>query len=32
VFALAIFLGLVSGLFPARRAMGVDPVDVLREA
>jgi ABC-type antimicrobial peptide transport system permease subunit len=32
VFALAIVLGMVSGLFPARRAMAVDPVDVLREA
>lgn len=32
VFALALGLGLVSGLFPARQATRVDPVDVLREA
>jgi putative ABC transport system permease protein len=32
VFALAIFLGIGSGLLPARRAMAVDPADVLREA
>ena len=32
VFGLALFLGLVSGLFPARRATRVDPVEVLREA
>lgn len=32
VFALAIGLGLVAGLFPARSATRVDPVDVLREA
>jgi putative ABC transport system permease protein len=32
VFALAIGLGLAAGLFPARRATRVDPVDVLREA
>jgi ABC-type antimicrobial peptide transport system permease subunit len=32
VFALAAILGVVSGLFPARRAARVDPVIVLREA
>jgi ABC-type lipoprotein release transport system permease subunit len=32
VFFLAIVLGLGSGLFPARQATRVDPVDVLREA
>lgn len=32
VFALALSLGLISGLFPARSATRVDPVEVLREA
>ena len=32
VFGLALFLGLASGLFPARQATRVDPVEVLREA
>jgi hypothetical protein len=32
VFVLAILLGLASGLLPARQAIRVDPVDVLREA
>ena len=32
VFALAILLGLASGLLPARQATRVDPVEVLREA
>jgi ABC-type antimicrobial peptide transport system permease subunit len=32
VFLLALGLGLVAGLFPARQATRVDPVDVLREA
>ena len=32
VFALALGLGLVAGLVPARQATGVDPVEVLREA
>jgi putative ABC transport system permease protein len=32
VFVLALGLGLVAGLFPARQATRVDPVDVLREA
>ncbi len=32
VFALALGLGVVSGLFPARQATKVDPVEVLREA
>jgi putative ABC transport system permease protein len=32
VFGLALGLGLVSGLLPARQATRVDPVDVLREA
>jgi putative ABC transport system permease protein len=32
IFVLAILLGLVSGLLPARQATRVDPVDVLREA
>lgn len=32
VFLLAAILGIVSGLFPARRAARVDPVIVLREA
>jgi putative ABC transport system permease protein len=32
VFLLALALGLVAGLFPARAATRVDPVDVLREA
>jgi putative ABC transport system permease protein len=32
VFALALGLGVVAGLFPARQATRVDPVEVLREA
>jgi ABC-type lipoprotein release transport system permease subunit len=32
VFALALTLGILSGLFPARQAVRVDPADVLREA
>jgi ABC-type antimicrobial peptide transport system permease subunit len=32
VFALALTLGVVSGISPARQATRVDPVDVLREA
>ena len=32
VAVLALVLGLVSGLFPARQATRVDPVEVLREA
>jgi ABC-type antimicrobial peptide transport system permease subunit len=32
IFVLAILLGLASGLFPARQATRVDPVEVLREA
>src|SRR5262249_47346392 len=32
VFALALALGVFSGLFPARQAIRVDPADVLREA
>lgn len=32
VFMLALGLGVVSGVFPARRATRVDPVEVLREA
>ena len=32
VFGLALFLGLASGLVPARQATRVDPVEVLREA
>ena len=32
VFVVAMGLGLVAGLFPARQATRVDPVDVLREA
>jgi ABC-type lipoprotein release transport system permease subunit len=32
IFALALALGLVAGLFPARQATRVDPVEVLREA
>jgi putative ABC transport system permease protein len=32
IFGLAVGLGIVSGLFPARRATRVDPVEVLREA
>jgi putative ABC transport system permease protein len=32
IFALALGLGLLAGLFPARSATRVDPVDVLREA
>ncbi|MBI4491300.1 MAG: ABC transporter permease [Chloroflexi bacterium] len=32
VLALALGLGLVSGLFPARQATHVDPIEVLREA
>jgi putative ABC transport system permease protein len=32
VFALALGLGLVAGLFPARQATRVDPVEVLRQA
>jgi ABC-type lipoprotein release transport system permease subunit len=32
VFALALGLGVVAGLMPARRATRVDPVEVLREA
>ena len=32
VFAVAVGLGLMAGLFPARQATRVDPVDVLREA
>lgn len=32
VFALALGLGLAAGLFPARQATRVDPVEVLREA
>ncbi len=32
VFVLALALGLLAGLFPARQATRVDPVEVLREA
>jgi ABC-type antimicrobial peptide transport system permease subunit len=32
VFALALSLGTLAGLLPARRAMQVDPIDILREA
>ena len=32
VFVVAVGLGLLAGLFPARQATRVDPVDVLREA
>jgi ABC-type lipoprotein release transport system permease subunit len=32
VFGLAVVLGIVSGILPARQATRVDPVDVLREA
>lgn len=32
VFGLALLLGVVAGLLPARRAIRVDPVEVLREA
>jgi ABC-type lipoprotein release transport system permease subunit len=32
VFVVALGLGLLAGLFPARQATRVDPVDVLREA
>jgi ABC-type antimicrobial peptide transport system permease subunit len=32
IFGLAAVLGMVSGVVPARRAAGVDPVEVLREA
>jgi putative ABC transport system permease protein len=32
IFVLALLLGLVAGLFPARQATRVDPVEVLREA
>lgn len=32
VFVVALILGLVAGLFPARQAVRVDPVEVLREA
>lgn len=32
VLILALGLGLLAGLLPARRAIGVDPVDILREA
>ena len=32
IFGLAVGLGIISGLFPARRATRVDPVEVLREA
>jgi ABC-type antimicrobial peptide transport system permease subunit len=32
IFALALALGIVSGLFPARKATQIDPVIVLREA
>jgi ABC-type antimicrobial peptide transport system permease subunit len=32
VFVLALALGVVSGILPARQATRVDPVDVLREA
>lgn len=32
IFGLALGLGLISGLFPARHATRVDPIEVLREA
>jgi ABC-type antimicrobial peptide transport system permease subunit len=32
IFALALGLGVIAGLVPARRATRVDPVEVLREA
>jgi ABC-type antimicrobial peptide transport system permease subunit len=32
VFVLALALGVISGILPARQATRVDPVDVLREA
>ena len=32
VFVVAVGLGLLAGLFPARQATRVDPVEVLREA
>ena len=31
IFLMAAALGVVSGVFPARRAASVDPVEVLRE-